>query len=97
MSDDTKWPPEGQGRRWEDPPGVLEFRILALEKDRDDHETRLRATETAVQKIDVMDEKLTALTNAAREANTGAWRNFWTAIIGVASVIATVLGTHFFK
>lgn len=78
-------------------PGAIQWRVLALEKRADDHEVRLRETEDVVPKVTALITSVNELKDEAREANRAGWRNFWTAIIGVACVILTVIGTHYAK
>lgn len=91
---------------------LIDFRILALERGREQQEERLRTVESNVTTMKALlenvDGKLDRMQRSADEAasqaiatresaNTAAWRNFWTAAIGVFLVICTVIGTHYFK
>ena len=99
-------------RRWEDHPGVFEYRLLRTETEVEKLDVRLRGAEetlvNVVAKLDVISDDIAEIktdakaasnkADSARDAaNTGAWRNFWTAIIGVGLVICTVVGTHLLK
>lgn len=88
-------------RRWDDPPGVLEFRVLTLERRAEDQEVRLRVLESGVTKmngtIDDVAKDVKELKDDAHGANTAAWRTFWVVLGGVILIIISTLAEHFVK
>jgi hypothetical protein len=97
MPDERLLRPSGHARRWDDTPGIVEYRVLQLERDRDDHDARIRNLELAMSTLTDLKDVVDQIQTDQRSAAAAAWRNFWQTAIGVLIVVLTVLGSHYFK
>lgn len=92
-------------RRWNDVPGMFEWRLLQLENQRQDQEVRLRKMETDMSafgqqltdvknSVENVEDDVKAIRTDQRNTNTAQNRNLIASIIAIVSVIATFILSH---
>lgn len=91
MSDDD-FPTPPIGKRWADAEmAPWEFRMLALERDRQDHEIRIRQVERTTLS---MDAKLDKIVEQQTDAKQSAVGTRLAIVGGVVLTVLTIIGSH---
>jgi hypothetical protein len=72
---------------------LVDFRILALEREQDAQELRLRAVESAIVKVNGSLDMIPEIRSGLRQLFNDRYKN----LIGFVLVMATVIGTFLFN
>lgn len=75
---------------------LFEFRLLALERDDEDKELRLRRLEAEIVQLNSKLDVLPQLRDAVVKLYDDRYKNLWGIIIATATVVGSVIASHYF-